>query len=208
MRRITSFYTVIMTVTLTSCLSDPVTPRPSDRQVDEDAIFAAVLDSLFRSAGTVVVLDSTLNGISLEQLAPVYWGHLADMRSVSAYMVNDFEQRNRVRRAVGDLPTRDIKVQAVPRSELSDLPHPGLVPRDPPRDYTPVSPYWEGFRERFGGARVLVRNSRPGFDASGSLAVIEVRYGCGMLCGGSYVVTLERVSNGWRVIEVNEVSVS
>jgi hypothetical protein len=65
-----------------------------------------------------------------------------------------------------------------------------------------IPPGWEHFGETFGGARGLLRISRPAFSLDGKHAVISEGYYCEGLCGSGMLLELEFSAGAWRVTRI------
>jgi len=184
------------------------TGRTSDDSApDEEAVYAAVLDSLFvKSSGPIVVRRHTSSNISRERLVEEYWDALGKVPGVTSAMVADFEKRNASPRALTDLPTVRVRVLFAEAATLDSLPRRSDIPQ--PRGSPIVPNYWSALRERFDGARVLVTLTRPGFSRDGTEAVLDVGYRCGHLCGTGHIVTLRRSRTGWTVVNMQTTWIS
>lgn len=67
---------------------------------------------------------------------------------------------------------------------------------------------WNDFERRHSLAPGTVSVSRIGFDRSRAQALVFVDFVCGPLCGSSSFVLLERDGAAWRVVKIDEYSVS
>ena len=61
--------------------------------------------------------------------------------------------------------------------------------------------YWHRFYARYPGARGHISFSRPGYDPSGTHALLAYGHGCGSLCGDWGYVLLERRDGRWTVLK-------
>src|SRR5688572_8611177 len=182
-------------------------PTSGDSAPDEEAVYAAVLDSLFvKQSGPIVVRRRTSSNISRERLYEEYWHGLEKVPGVSSAMVADFEKRNASPRALSDLPTVRVRVLFAEAATLDSLPRRSDMPQ--PRGSPIVPNYWSALRDRFDGARVLVTLTRPGFSRDGTEAVLDVGYRCGHLCGTGHIVTLRRSRTGWTVVNMQTTWIS
>ncbi|HEX6575930.1 MAG TPA: hypothetical protein VF042_13255, partial [Gemmatimonadaceae bacterium] len=67
----------------------------------------------------------------------------------------------------------------------------------------PKSPneFWNQFRQKYPGARGILRLSRPGFDQKGKNALVYYRFSCGTLCGKVGYVLLRKSGDTWNIIQ-------
>lgn len=160
-------------------------PRPAQEEVtaEEYAVYRAVLEDSLVSAFTrrVVVIDRA----EIEQPTEVTDAAGDARRSgVPGPVVEDFIERNRrpaLLRAGGFGAGRPVRVMSRAAAD-------SVIPRGP--------------EARKGGGRFewgIVRVSRVGFSADGTMAVLTVSHTCGPRCGTGHVVRLERREGRWRV---------
>jgi len=60
---------------------------------------------------------------------------------------------------------------------------------------------WDGFYQAFPGSSGILSLSLPGYSTNGNLAVVQVAYACGPLCGAGFYWVLEYVHGQWVVKE-------
>jgi hypothetical protein len=156
----------------------------------ECAIHGAAIDSIFagRGARRIVLVDSTMDGISRSERVPAFWRELASATGGDSVMIARFEERNA--HPVPVCPSIDagIDVTRVSDAELQSLPG---------RD---AEAYWTAFRAKYPDAIGSVTLSRPGLSADGSRAILEVTHTCGSLCGEGMLILLRRDGERWRVV--------
>ena len=104
-------------------------------------------------------------------------------------LARTFASRNATASAV---PQFEERIALVPAGELEEV---FRRPRDG----------WQEFNRRFGRAG-LVRFSAPAIE--GDYAVVYVSFGCGPLCGKSWLVTLERRRGRFRVQKSHSLTMS
>src|SRR4051812_5972988 len=199
MRKLTRALAFISVLSL-SChevLSPTAPVRPSELQ--DYAVFDAVLDGLFQDDGKkalprYVLGDSTQVGTSAYEpsgeaylrsqfgpsLAPILDATIADYTIRSKARVpldaSAFRARGRI-----DLLNRTIadSFRTVPPSPRS---------------------YWSAFYARYPGSKGYISFSLPGYDASRTHALLSYGHGCGGLCGDWGFVLLERRGNTWVIL--------
>jgi hypothetical protein len=60
---------------------------------------------------------------------------------------------------------------------------------------------WDGFYRTFPGSSGILSLSLPGYSANGNLAIVQVAYACGPLCGAGFYWVLEYVEGRWVIKE-------
>lgn len=61
-------------------------------------------------------------------------------------------------------------------------------------------PMWQPFHKAFPKAVGLLSLSLPGYSANGQVAIVQVSYACGPLCGSGGYWVLHRVNGNWVVV--------
>jgi hypothetical protein len=173
-------------------LTAPDTPAQSP----DYAVYDAVLEALFVAdapAGTSplhVIIDSTSPG------APV--GPESFRREFGAFfpivetITPDYALRSKVR-----VPLDARAFRARGRIELVSGQTLASLDRSPTRN--PDS-FWRAFYTRFPGSHGSIDFSRPGYDSSGTHALLSYGHGCGGLCGDWGIILLERRGDTWVVL--------
>jgi hypothetical protein len=64
-------------------------------------------------------------------------------------------------------------------------------------------PDWSRFKARFGTSAKLIRVSRIARNQDGTVALLYISYGCGLLCGKAHFVMFKRQSGVWRIEKIN-----
>ena len=158
-------------------------------------VYRAVLDSMFvpRLGGRItrlVVKDSTAVRRREELVGGVIEG-LFRLPGVDSTAVRDFEARNRRALSLKALGQFELSVHIVLVNDqtLSDLPQ-------------DAAKYWGEFYRRYPGSSGHIAFSAIGYSADGSLAVLMIDRGCGMLCGNGYIVSVRRSGGRWRIANI------
>jgi len=170
-----------------------------DEKVPTDyAIYSVVLDRTVEKSSAnplIVVMDSTASrglvtaGLKTELMRR----HFGVFASTYETTLDDFVAKNQASVAVTEKPFASfVKVKVVARKALpsSDTIDPGN-----PREF------WNQFHAKYPGARGIVTFSRPGFDKSGSHALVYYRLSCGTLCGQVGYVLLKNSGGQWRILQ-------
>lgn len=63
-----------------------------------------------------------------------------------------------------------------------------------------AAPGWHGFHNAFPKAVGILSLSLPGYSTNGQVAVVQVSYACGPLCGSGEYWVLRKVDGNWVVV--------
>ncbi|MEO7363207.1 MAG: hypothetical protein ABI120_22935 [Gemmatimonadaceae bacterium] len=198
----------------TACRSGLTPNNPVDA-----AVYAAVLDSLFdmqrSSAHPAVVLDDSTDHFPRDSVAPEFWEIFDALTTPDRSVTRNFESAVQTRIALRPIEGQLRNATRVPFVFSNATVYQRLrraadsVSRgQPAAQSVAVEVYWQGFRETYPTAGGVVLLSAIGYSRSGRIAVVNVKYGCGGLCGEGRVVMLRRESNGWHVVEIQRNTVS
>jgi hypothetical protein len=169
----------------TACATRSV--QSFDRVVEEDRIYAAILDSLFTSpANTRLVVSETVKAASNARLL------MEGIPAEFAGAIQDFRTENLPARKLTILSGTRIPVQLAADSVMDRIRSEAAAE---PRDF---DRFWKTFYATFPGSSGIVSFSRVGFD--GDRAFVDVFHGCGMLCASGGYVTLQRRNGRWHVV--------
>ena len=170
-----------------------------DDKVHPDyAIYSVVLDRTIEKSSAdplIVVMDSTASkglvtaGLRTELMRR----HFGVFAATYEATLDDFIAKNQASIAVAEKPFMSfVKVKVVARK---DLPSSDTIDPRNPREF------WNQFHAKYPGARGIITFSRPGFDKSGSHALVYYRLSCGTLCGQVGYVLLKNSGGQWRILQ-------
>jgi hypothetical protein len=181
-----------------ACARQPVSDALFDVHSSDQAVYRAVLDSMFVPRTTarvtqLVILDST-STLRRENLVPGVFRDLYRLPEVDSAAVHDFEARNLEAHSLKYLPDLRLgfPIVLVNRASLRSLPR-----GDPDK-------YWSQFYQKYPGASGSISFSAIGYGANGNVALLMVDQGCGSLCGAGYNVVVKREGSRWRVVAVQQ----
>jgi len=174
----------------------------SDLQPNDLAVYRAVLDSMFVSAGdgrlTQLVLRDSTGAVRQENLFEHLVKQFAHLPGADTAMVRDLAMRSRERHSLRELTRLGLRVPVTFANQeiLNSFPR-----QDPEK-------YWAQFYQKYPGSSGVIELSAIGYSPGQDLAIVMVDQGCGMLCGIGYIVALRRVGGVWRIAAVQQTWVS
>jgi len=187
-----------LTLALT-CDAAAQPPAASDAVLDQDdvAIIRAVVDSTilpriraakFGRQPIVLLIDRTLKLCDPEERRLQPWSCLSDTRGLPR------QRKTETSFEIPDLGLSSVQLVA-----------PGVMQRAFEGQAGPADG-WEQLGRSFPGFRGVARVSSPAYVDDG--AVVHATFGCGSLCGESWLVRLARNQGRWRVVDRKLLSVS
>jgi hypothetical protein len=168
-----------------------------DRNVEEDRVIAAVLDSLIARPGTTmhVVHEFQRERPGIEPPRARLVPGLGPSAPVREATYRDLQEASRTHRTIIAIAGTRLPVRILADSVATRLREQARGQRNS------LEAYWDLFRQEFPGARGQTSFSRVGFD--GDQALVQVFSSCGSLCGSGWFVILERIDGRWRIVWTN-----
>lgn len=181
--------TVYLAVVLTACGGVPSpTPTPSSGQIDleQQAVYAALLHSLYSSSNFVIMDTTATSPGGVEDTSSIIDNILQNMHGVDAVTGDSFRVRNNASYPVS--PRMDLGTPYV------------LLTRDQmTRLFNQNQDGWQLFYEQYPGALGITTISQVGFNASFDQALVYVGTMSHWLAGAGYFVLLNKVNGAWVV---------
>ncbi len=174
---------------LAACASNPSpAPTPSSGQIDleQQAVYAVLLHSLY-SSSSFVIMDTTATSPSgVGDTASILDNILQNMHGVDADTADSFRVRNGASYPVG--PRMDLGTPYVllTRDQMTQL-------------FNQNQDGWQLFYEQYPGAPGITTISQVGFNNTFDQALVYVGTMSHWLAGAGYFVLLDKVNGAWVV---------
>jgi len=180
---------VLLSVVLAACTGTPApAPTPSGAQMDveEQSVYAALLQGLY-SAPSYVIMDSTATGpIGVEDTASTLDRIVQDMRSLDQETADSFRVRNDAAypvRSDMQLGSGYVLLSQAVKSQIFGQNRDG----------------WQLFYEQYPDTPGITSLSRVGFNNTLDQAMVYIGTMSHWLAGGGYYVLLKKVDGSWIV---------
>ena len=176
---------------------------------DDAAIYAVVLDSVFKHAvyreRDLLVINDSTTIFRREALIPGFWSDFNRVPGVDSVQIADFERRSRTAIALGPISATitsriDWRIQLVSTATRAAIPRSGKSQDGKP--LTSADAFWDGFYRKFPGAVGGIALSAVGYNRDADRAVLLIDVGCGGLCGRGRIVSLRRDGGIWRIVAI------
>lgn len=175
-------------MSMAACARPELSPRAATEQAEEDAVYLAALEALYRDDPIVVLSRTVLANPWLAEDAVRPRDRHAipvDAELVAAYLARSKTRRNLRPKA---LAARRGTI-VVAKTVLDRI-------QEQEREW-----FWREFRARYPGAAGLVSLSRVGFSRDGTRAMVVAHHTCSFPCrsDGPGLVVLARRDGRWMV---------
>ena len=159
-----------------------VTPSP-DIEAEEYAVYSAMIQQnpIGYDLGSPLVIKQQTNS-GLEQFERT----LEETDRVPAELADSYRSRNAARYLLD--PDLDLEQEYIL-----------MPPFQFDRIFLGEGQVWPKFQEVYPKASGFIGLTRVGFDADGSMALVEMGYRCGELCGSGGLYVLVDEGDGWEV---------
>ena len=181
------FFLLAVVIAACSGTSTP-TSTPSARQtdIDEQAVYAALLQNLY-SAASYVIMDTTATGpLGVDETASILDRVMQDLRAVDPATADSFRERN------------DAAYPVRPDLELGSL-YVLLSQFEMSQIFGQNRDGWQLFYEQYPDAPGITTLSRVGFNKLHDQALVYVGTLSHWLAGAGYIVLLKKVNGAWIV---------
>jgi hypothetical protein len=184
-----NYFLLILTLILAACAGTPpvvLTPSPVRLDDEQQAVYAALLQSLY-SSSNFVIIDTTATGPGgVGDTAAILDNVLQNMHGIDSETVDNFRVRNN---------------QAYPVSPHMDLGTPyTLLTQDQMNQlFNQNQDGWQLFYEQYPGAPGITTISQVGFNLTFDQAFVYVGTMSHWLAGAGYFVLLDKVNGTWVV---------
>src|SRR5205085_7359943 len=188
----------------TPTLDAPADVALSDSTADTNAVYSAVLNTVFvRDGARLLVIERQINGgcpacedptiaQQMGQSEPFIPTVQKAMQAAQPDTLNDYLAQTKHEQQLKwlfDLKGRYVLVEA---SELNKLGS---------REFTGLGDFWRNFYARYPAAHGLISFSNVGFNQAHTQAFVYVVNTCGGLCGSGRYVLLEKRAGAWEIID-------
>jgi hypothetical protein len=180
---------VFLAIFLSACTSKlTFTPTPSSEQIDveQQAVYAALLNSLY-SAKSYVIMDTTATSPGgVGDTASILDNIILNMRAVDRLTADSFRLRN------------DAAYPVDPRMSLGS-PYVLLSQDGMSKLFGQNRDGWQLFYEQYPDAPGITTISRVGFNTKFDQALVYIGTQSHWLAGAGYYVLLDKVNGTWVV---------
>ena len=180
---------IYLAVVLTACSGVPSpTPTPSSGQIDleQQAVFAVLLQSLYSSSNFVIMDTTATSPGGVGDTASILDNILQNMHGVDAGTADSFRVRNNASYPVS------------PRMDLG-TPYVLLTHDQMTQLFNQNQDGWQLFYEQYPGTPGITTISQVGFNASLDQALVYIGTMSHWLAGAGYYVLLNKDNGDWVV---------
>jgi hypothetical protein len=171
--------------TVTRAPPEPTATPPPDIEAEEYAVYSAMIDQNpigYNLGSFLVIKEQTLSGLEMFERT------LEETHRLPAELVDSYRSRNAASYALGPNLNLEQDYTLMPQEEFD-------------RIFRRGGAMWPGFQDAYPEASGVVSFSRVGFGANEDVALVEMGYLCGDLCGAGGLYLLVKEEGGWRVQE-------
>jgi hypothetical protein len=180
---------VFLAIVLTACTGSPTpapTPAPARLEIEQQAVYAALLHSLYSSLNFVIMDTTATSPGGVGDTAFILSNILQNMHGVDPETVDSFSVRNNASYPVN--PRMDLGTPYV------------LLTRDHmTRLFNQNQDGWQLFYEQYPGSPGITTLSQVGFNIAFTQALVYVGTMSHWLAGAGYFVLLNKVNGVWVV---------
>jgi hypothetical protein len=177
---------VLLTLAMVGCNTGGSTATPPpDIEAEEYAVYSAMIRQNpigYNLGSFLVIKEQTVSGLEMFERT------LEETRRLPAKLVDSYRSRNAASYALG--PNLDLEQDyaLMPQEEFD-------------RIFRREGAIWPGFQDTYPEASGIVSFSRVGFGANEDMALVEMGYRCGDLCGAGGLYLLVKEEGSWKVQE-------
>jgi hypothetical protein len=177
---------VLLTLAMVGCNTGGSTATPPpDIEAEEYAVYSAIIRQNpvgYNLGSFLVIKEQTVSGLEMFERT------LEETRRLPAKLVDSYRSRNAAPYALG--PNLDLEQDyaLMPQEEFD-------------RIFRRGEAIWPGFQDAYPEASGIVIFSRVGFGANEDMALVEMGYRCGDLCGAGGLYLLVKEEGSWKVQE-------
>jgi hypothetical protein len=180
---------VVLAVVLTACAGTPSpapTPAPGQLDLEQQAVYAAILHKLYSSTNFVIMDTTATSPVGVGDTASVLGNILQNMHGVDPLTVNNFRARN------------DASYPVSPRMDLG-VPYVLLTSNQMMQLFNQNRDGWQLFYEQYPDAPGITTLSRAGFNAAFDQALVYIGTLSQWQAGAGYFVLLDKMNGAWLV---------
>ena len=177
---------VLLTLAVVGCNTGGSTATPPpDIETEEYAVYSAMIQQNpigYNLGSFLVIKEQTASGLEMFERT------LEETRPLPDKLVDSYRSQNAASYALG--PNLDLEQDyaLMPQEEFD-------------RIFRREGAIWPGFQDAYPEASGIVSFSRVGFGANEDMALVEMGYRCGDLCGAGGLYLLVKEEGSWKVQE-------
>ncbi len=180
---------IILTLILVACAGSPSltpTPAPGRLEDEQQAVYAALLHSLYSSSNFVIMDTTATSPGGVGDTAAILDNILQNMHGVDAETLDNFRVRN------------NASFPVSPRMDLG-TPYVLLTREQMDHLFSQNQDGWQLFYEQYPAAPGITTLSQVGFNLPFDQALVYVGTMSHWLAGAGYYVLLNKVNGAWVV---------
>lgn len=198
---------ILLTVSIVGAAACSRGPTTRAWAADRNAVYAAVLDSLYLGVArrpVAVVVVSKRTGGPAWATAGLIDGWRKKIPGIPGDLWGAFGRANAADSTF--LPIAGLREQqhVLVTGEEQQLLSPEILKGDP----TQLNAAWATFYSTYPGSAGIAHLSNVGFSKDGNWALVYLLRSCASLCAEGYVVLLQRTSQNWLIAHAKRVLVS